>query len=255
MLRALQRRLSAARCAPGNAACLPACDATTQAELVALHQAARDGCCGFVALRSPPPSNAGDAAAHCVAQLLSTLDGSIPLAQRTEGLRRVRAPAGSALYRAHRVAPAEWWLRLASLKSEPAPQTPARALLSWWTTTGSPHGCLACSGWETLPGVTPPTWCWHTCGLPPARHGSRPPATCPPPHSTLCCASSWTVLRLRSACTSCCCSAAAMLLALAGRRAPCRRTWHTCDPSKASQHSRVATSSAFPRVVRVSRVS
>ena len=66
-----------------------ALDSVTQAELAALHDAARDGCCGFVALRTPPSPHVDDAAAHCVAQLLCLLDGAPPLAQRTKGLRCV----------------------------------------------------------------------------------------------------------------------------------------------------------------------
>ena len=75
-------------------------DSATQAELLALHDAARGGCCGFVALRTEPPPAASDAAAHTVAQLLCLLDGATPLAQRTKGLRHVwrlslRTPLGA----------------------------------------------------------------------------------------------------------------------------------------------------------------
>jgi hypothetical protein len=66
-----------------------------QGELEAVHGAARDGCCGFVALRVPPDAElaCGDDAvsARNVAQLLDCASPSsaTPLAQRFKGLRCV----------------------------------------------------------------------------------------------------------------------------------------------------------------------
>jgi hypothetical protein len=68
--------------------------AVLQAALSAVHDAARDGCCGFVALRALPPDAPGahddDAVSACtVAQLLGGDACGVPLAKRFKGLRCV----------------------------------------------------------------------------------------------------------------------------------------------------------------------
>jgi hypothetical protein len=58
----------------------------------ALHDAARDGCCGFVALRTHAAGADDAASADSVAQLLGCRGaGGLPLAARFRGLRCVAA--------------------------------------------------------------------------------------------------------------------------------------------------------------------
>jgi hypothetical protein len=61
--------------------------------LRALHDAARDGCCGFVALRTHAAGADDAASADGVAQLLGCrgAGGGLPLAARFRGLRCVAA--------------------------------------------------------------------------------------------------------------------------------------------------------------------